>query len=86
MVTKSDKERLKRQKLGSNIRKSKRQCFQPQIKKVDGDVVMLFNNTIELKSGETSTPNSISLVEDQTLDGRHNTIITIEALMEEDGG
>jgi hypothetical protein len=55
-------------------------------KKVDEDIVMLFNNIIELKSGKTSTPNFISLVEDQTLDGRLVTIITIKALMEKNGG
>ncbi len=53
---------------------------------MDGDIVMLFNNNIELKSGETSTPNFISLVEDQTLDGRLVIIVTIEAFMKEDGG
>jgi hypothetical protein len=53
---------------------------------VDGDVVTLSNSTIEQNSGETSTLNSISLVEDQTLDGRLVTTFTSEALVEEDGG
>jgi len=52
---------------------------------VDGDVVTLSNNTIERKSGETSTPNFISLVEDQTSNGRLITTITNEAIVEEDG-
>jgi hypothetical protein len=52
----------------------------------DGDVITLSNNIVEQKSGETSTPNSISLVEDQTLDGQHITTITIEDLLEKDGG
>ncbi len=53
---------------------------------MDGDVVTLFNNIVEHKSGETSTPNFISLVEDQALDGRLITIVTSEAIVEEDGG
>jgi len=73
-------------KLGFNVRKSKKQHFQPQIKKVDKDVVMLSNNTIEQNSGETSTLNFISLLEDQTLDGWLVTTITSEALVQEDGG
>jgi hypothetical protein len=73
-------------KLGSNVRKSKKQHFQPQIKKVDGDVVMLSNNTIEQNSGETSTLNFISLLADQTLDGWLVITIKSEALVEEDGG
>jgi hypothetical protein len=53
---------------------------------VDGDVVTLSNNTIEHNHGETSTLISISLVEDQTLDGQFVTTFTSEALVEEDGG
>jgi hypothetical protein len=49
----------------------------------DGDVITLSNSIVEQKSGETSTPNSISLVEDQTLDGQHITTITP---LEKDGG
>lgn len=47
---------------------------------------MLFNNTIEQKNGETSKPNSISLVDDQTLDGQLIIAITNETFVEEDGG
>jgi hypothetical protein len=64
LATRSDKERLKRHKLGFNIRKFKKQCSRPQIQKVDGDVVTLSNITIEQNSGGTSTTNFISLVED----------------------
>jgi hypothetical protein len=46
---------------------------------------MLFNNTIEQKNGETSTPNFISLVDDQTLDGLVIAIIN-ETFVEENGG
>jgi hypothetical protein len=46
--------------LGSNTKKFRRQRFQPQIKKVDGDVITLSNNIVEQKSGETSTPIFIS--------------------------
>jgi hypothetical protein len=53
---------------------------------VDGDVVTLFNSTIEQNSGETLTLNFISLVENQTLDGWLVTIVTNETLVEEDGG
>jgi hypothetical protein len=52
----------------------------------DGDVITLSNNIVEQKSGETSTPNLISLIEDQTLDGQHIIAITIEDLLEKDGG
>ncbi len=53
---------------------------------MNGDVVTLSNNTIEWKSGETSTPNFISLVEDQTSNGGLITTVTNEAIVEEDGG
>jgi len=86
LATGSHKERLKRQKLGFNTRKFRRNYSRPQIKKVDGDVVMLFNNTIEQKNGETSIPNSVSLVDDQTLDGQLVIAITNETFVEEDGG
>ncbi len=60
MATRFDEKRLKRQMLGSNTKKFRRQRFQPQIKKVDGDVITLSNNIVEQKSGETSTPIFIS--------------------------
>jgi hypothetical protein len=43
--------------------KSRTQHSQPQIKKVDGDVITLSNNIVEQKNGETSTPIFISPIE-----------------------
>jgi len=64
LAIRSNKEKLKRNKLGSNARKFRKQHSWPQIKKVDGDVVTLSNNTFEYKNGETSTKKTISLIED----------------------
>jgi hypothetical protein len=47
LATRFDKERLKRHKLGFDVKKSRKQHSQQQIKKVDGDVVTLSNSTIE---------------------------------------
>jgi hypothetical protein len=46
LVTGFDKERLKRQKLGFNTRKFRRNHSQPQIKKVDGDAITTRNSVI----------------------------------------
>ncbi len=53
---------------------------------MDGDVVTLSNSIGEQNSGETSTLNSISPIEDQALDGRLVTIVTNEALWKNMGG